>query len=103
MTKKKINIGSFRSRSALEKMKVRRELTVADRIWNRWCNDHIQTDNGRRVWETHLVDVPSKGHKRLQFDSWLFEQGCYVRTVNHRAEILGFQEENLLMLLLKWT
>jgi hypothetical protein len=83
--------------------------SISNKIWQRWASENIEkgppfgNNLYRSRWNKNVANEAKRGRSRLMFEDWLMKQGCYLEVSNGKAIIKGFDEDNLVMLVLRWV
>jgi hypothetical protein len=73
----------------------------ANLIWQKWADQNI--DEARYVIHKNIANEAKRGTYRDRFETFLMQNGCYLEVKNGLPEIKGYDEESLVMFLLKWS
>ena len=71
----------------------------ANKIWYSWASKNIRTG----VFNRNIANEAKFGSNRQRFEECLMEYGCYLEVKAGKPEIKGFDEESLMMFLLRWS
>ena len=85
--------------SFMKRQQMRRDC-LSNQIWLKWVENQGDTIE---TYHSCVADESKRGFRRTRFESWLMEQGCYLEVKNGVPEIKGFDEQSLMMFLLKYA
>jgi hypothetical protein len=75
----------------------------ANQIWRKWNYNHDDGSGGRVRYEINVADAAKYGYRRQRFETWLFENNCYLEVKSGIPEIKSFEgsEEYLTLILMQ--